>query len=134
MAIIWHYIDRDGRDVVTEWASSIPKRQLGKLQNQIDRLALYGSALKPLPLSDAGQPPLLKFKIHGDVELRPIIWQMIEAPRAEDEEFVLLAGAIEVSWKYVPLNVLEIAEYRRQELLKDENRKARHSRFKKSKS
>lgn len=131
MAIIWHYLDLDGRDVVSEWASVLQRRQLGKLQGQIDRLALYGSALKPLPLSDAGQPPLLKLKIHGNVELRPIIWQMVEADCSDREEFVLLAGAIEVSWKYDPSNVLEVAENRRQELLKDDSRKARHARFKK---
>lgn len=134
MAIIWHYLDLEGRDVVTEWASALQGRQLGKLQNQIDRLAIYGSALKPLPLSDAGMPPLLKFKIHGNVELRPIIWQIVESNRSDEEEFVILAGAIEVSWKWVPSNALEIAESRRQELLKDESRKARHSRFKKGKS
>ena len=133
MAIIWHFLDSNGRDVITEWASGLDKRQLGKLQNQIDRLELYGSAMKPLPLSDVGKPPLLKLKIHGKVELRPIIWQLVEADRADDEEFVLLAGAKEVSYKYVPLDVLEIAENRRQELLKDESRKTRHARFKKGK-
>ena len=81
----------------------------------------------PRPLSDTGRPPLLKLKIRGNVELRPILCPL--EPEGEEEEFCFLVGAIEVNWELVPINALDTAEANRTELLNDSTRKTLHTRL-----
>lgn len=127
MANVWHYKDAKGNDVIKEWALGVPKRQLIKLQGKIDMLMLHGSNLPPQLLADSGIPNIKKLRIQGNPKLRPLLCMICE--NDGEEEFVLLVGAYERGSKYAPANALADATIRREEVLKDENRKTKHVRL-----
>lgn len=127
MARVWHYKDEKGVDVIAEWLSALQKRERIKLQLKIDMLSRYGSELPPLLLSETGEPHIKKLKVHGKIQLRPLLCKITEDDDV-NEEFVFLLGAFEVQSKYVPANALEIAVSHRENLLKDGTRKTIHVR------
>lgn len=127
MAKVWHYRDDDGNDVIKEWAIGVPKRQVIKLQAKIDMLVQYGSDLPPQLLADTGVTGIKKLKVQGNPQLRPLLCMLLE--KDGEEEFVLLVGAYEIDWDYSPANALTIAISRREEVLKDANRKTKHDRL-----
>lgn len=128
MAKVWHYIDQANVDEFAQWASGLEKRQRIKLQAKIDMLQRYGSELPPQLLSETGEAHIKKLKVHGNVQLRPLLCRLTDN-NAEDEEFVLLKGAFEIQSDYVPVDALSIAAAYRQDLLKDETRKREHVRI-----
>lgn len=128
MAKVWHYINEAGVDEFAEWANGLEKRQRIKLQAKIDMLQRYGSDLPPLLLSETGEPHIKKLKVHGNIQLRPLLCKLTDND-AEEEEFALLLGAFEIQSEYVPRNALSVAAEYRQELLKDETRKRNHVRI-----
>lgn len=128
MAKVWHFLDSKDRDVFKEWASRLQKRELGKLQAKIDSLIIHGSGLMPQTLSDTGEPNIKKLKVHGKVQLRPLLCK-IDSDDG-DEQWVFLVGAIEKGWNLDPHDALATAKKRRMELLADETRKTIHVRFK----
>lgn len=127
-AKVWHYRDKNGVDVIKEWASEVPKRQLIKLQLKIDSLVKNGGESSPQLLSDTGQPGIKKIKVQGNPKLHPLLCKISEAD-AENEEWVILVGAYEKSWKYVPEDALIDAAIRRKEVLEDEKRRTPHVRL-----
>jgi hypothetical protein len=128
MAKVWHYRDKNGVDVIKQWASEVPKRQLIKLQLKIDSLIKNGSELSPHLLSDTGQPGIKKIKVQGNPKLRPLLCKIFEAD-AEKEEWVILVGTYEKGWKYVPKDALIDAAIRRKEVLENEKRRTPHVRL-----
>jgi hypothetical protein len=125
MAKVWHYKDAAGQDVIKLWADGVPKPQRIKLQAKIDMLIEHGSTLPPQLLADTGVPGIKKIKVQGNPKLRPLLCMTTENP----EEYVLLVGAYEISWEYVPKDALTMATERREEVLKDAERKTPHVRF-----
>ena len=109
------------------WAVGVPKRQRIKLQAKIDMLVRYGSDLPPQLLADTGVPGIKKLKIQGNPKLRPLLCKISDD--ATEEEYVLLIGAYEIDWDYDPSDALTVAIIRKEEVLKDENRKTEHVRL-----
>lgn len=127
-AKVWHYVNEKGVDVISKWASDVPKRQLIKLQQKIDALIKHGSELSPQLLSDSKQPGIKKIKVQGNLKLRPLLCK-IPTNEGEVEEWILLVGAYEIDWGIVPDGAYIEAAIRKQEVLDGNGRKIKHKRF-----
>lgn len=57
---------------------------------------------------------IYKLKLHGDVQLRPMLCL---GPKDRETEWTLLSRAIEKDSKLIPANAADIAEARRQEII-----------------
>jgi hypothetical protein len=87
---------------------------------------MHGTGLIPGILSPTGIPSIFKMKIHGKVQLRPML---CEGPGRGEEAFTLLLGAYEVSDDYVPIGAPLIASRMRESLIKDMRRRVLHERI-----
>ena len=122
---IYDYVDQDRGNLIRVWSSQLQKKELAKLNQRVDSLALHGPGLIPGMLSPTGVPNIFKLKIHGRVQLRPLL---CEGPGKDEAAFTLLLGAIEVSWNYEPRDAPELAAKYRELLIKDMRRRVPHER------
>lgn len=125
-AKVWHYVNDKGVDVIREWAKDVPKPQRIKLQQKIDALIKSGSELSPQLLSDSDRPGIKKIKVQGNPKLRPLLFKMPTID-GETEEWILLVGAYEINWQYVPADASIDAAIRKQEVLDGTARKIIHT-------
>lgn len=117
MWAIYEYIDQRDQGVIAEWDLEIEPR--AKLDQKIDMLATAGPGLPPALLASL-PGRLLKLKVKGRVQLRPIL---CAGPIKNDQEFTFLARAVERDGELEPANVLEVAAKRRQEIIEDLGRR-----------
>lgn len=124
----YHYIDKNGIDVINEWIGGLQIRDQAFLKQKIDTIKNIGlfeaSKLKLLagPLKNKKREITAIYKIHvkGTVQLRPM---MCKGPYANDSEFTILKDAIEKNNKLIPPSAVESAESRRSEILADSCRR-----------
>lgn len=123
---LFDYRCPDGTNEFKTWTQSLQPTQRGKLDAKLDMLALLGSDLFPEVLTGTEVPGILKLRVKGNVQLRPMLCKgPINVPR----EFSLLIGAIEVGGKLKPKNAANIAADRKEEIRNDpDNRRIRHER------
>jgi hypothetical protein len=122
---IFDYVDPVDGNLFKAWSARLQKKELAKLNNRLDALAIHGPELIPGILSPTGMPSIFKLKIRGQVQLRPLL---CEGPGRGEEAFTLLLGAIELSDDYVPLGAPLIASRMRESLIKDMRRRVLHER------
>jgi hypothetical protein len=122
---IFDYIDPVDGNLFKEWSVRLQKKERAKLNQRLDSLAMHGSGLIPGILSPSGIPSIFKLKIHGKVQLRPML---CEGPGRGEEAFTLLLGAFEVSDDYVPMGAPLLASRMREALIKDMRRRVPHER------
>ena len=128
------YRDIDGSYPFYEWIKKkrIQKNQLAKFNRQIDRLHINGESLRNDPLSDCGRTGLSKFKIHGNVQLRPLLCVVYGDNYHADKTdlcYVFLNGCIEKDNEFIPGNARDVAESFKALMLKDiSNRKRLYDR------
>jgi hypothetical protein len=93
---LWDFLDGTGRNAITEWGRQQTKRDQARLDQKLDRLAQMDFELaigtKLLAGSINKQKHIYKVRIHGDVQLRPMLCR---GPRDVHGEYTLLLGAIE---------------------------------------
>lgn len=123
---IYDYVDPEQGNLIRAWSSRLQKKELAKLNQRLDSLALHGPDLIPGILSPTGEPSIFKLKIHGRVQLRPML---CEGPGTNETAFTLLLGAFEVAWDYDPKNAPELAAKCRELLIHDGRRRVPHERI-----
>lgn len=106
--ILFEYVDRRGRGVITDWRLEV--RQRAKLDEQLDRLRQidWRLALGRL-IHGAGSRHVFKIRVRGNVQLRPLLYRPPGAPR----EIVFVMRAVERDGRLDPIDALEMAELRR---------------------
>ena len=124
--LIYDYVNHHGQNEFKDWVSGLEKPQRGKLNEKLDKLALYGDALYPEILTDTRVSGIQKVRCRGNVQLRPLLCR---GPVSVKEEFTLLMGAKEIGDKWVPRDAPSIAKMRKEEVIKDPiNRRTKHER------
>lgn len=108
------------------WTVGLQKKELAKLNQKIDSLAMHGIDLIPGVVSPTGIAAIFKLKVQGPVKLRPIL---CEGPGRSDLAFTFLLGAKEVSWGYVPPKAPEIGAELRKDLINYPARRRFHERI-----
>lgn len=123
---IFDFLNDQGRNEFKEWSSSLQKDQKGKLNNRLDQLALHGDTLMPQMLAGTDVAGILKLKIKGNVQLRPML---TKGPIDILNEYTLLLGAKEIGDELVPKNAPETANKNKTKVKRDPtNRRVNHER------
>ena len=122
---IYDYVDPVNGNLIKVWCTRLQKKERAKLNQRLDSLAMHGPSLIPGILSPTGMSQIFKLKIHGKVQLRPML---CEGPGRGEQAFTLLLGAVEVSNDYVPLGAPLLASRMRESLIKDMQRRVPHER------
>lgn len=123
---LFDYCNHAGNNEFKAWTQSLQLVQRGKLNAKLDMLGMLGDGLLPVILTGTDTPGILKLRIKGNVQLRPML---CKGPVDVDGEFSLLIGAIEVGSKLKPLNADVIAGERKEEIRRyPDNRRVKHER------
>ena len=123
---LFDYCNPAGANEFKAWTQALQPVQRGKLNAKLDMLKMLGVGLLPEILTGTDTPGILKLRIKGNVQLRPML---CKGPIDVDEEFSLLVGAIEVGRKLKPRNADVIANGRKKEIRSDpDNRRVKHER------
>lgn len=122
---IYDYVDAHGENQIKSWANDLQKTERAKLAARIDMLAAYGDRLFPDILAGSSVAGIFKLKVHGKVQLRPLLCR---GPQDSTMEYTLLVGATERDSKLEPKNAHRIAEDRRATVASDKNRRCKHER------
>lgn len=123
---LFDYCNSAGGNEFKAWTQALQLVQRGKLNAKLDMLEMLGDGLLPVTLTGTDTPGILKLRIKGNVQLRPML---CKGPVDVDEEFSLLVGAIEVDSKLKPLNADVIADGRKKEIRRyPDNRRVKHER------
>ena len=126
--LLYDYLDDHGGNPVKVWIDELQVPQRARLNQKIDMLLMHGDALLPNTLSPTDEPGILKIRVHGKVQLRPLLCR---GPIHNDSEFTLLVGAIEKGSELKPNGVLALAVTHKQEVAKDPaNRRTLNARSK----
>jgi hypothetical protein len=113
---LFDYRDHRGRNDIKEWTLGHEKRQRGQLNAKLDQLQRHGEDLGSKILLRMSAT-VLKLKARtNSVELRPMI---CAGPIEDDAEFTILIGAKEVQWVLQPVDAVQRAEARREEVIED---------------
>lgn len=123
---LWDFVDLRGKNNFKEWTATLQVKQLARLNERLDKLMQYGDALFPQMLSATPVPGILKLKIKGNVQLRPLL---CKGPASVASEYTLLLGAKEVGDRWQPTNAPEMADLRRNQVRVDpKTRRTKHER------
>ena len=123
---IFDYCNSAGENEFNAWTQTLQPIQRGKLNAKLDMLKMLGAGLFPEVLTGTDTPGILKLRIRGNVQLRPML---CKGPIDVDKEFSLLVGAIEVGGKLRPKHADVIADGRKEEIRRDpDNRRVKHER------
>lgn len=124
--LLYDYRNGLGLNQIKIWISSLEKKERVKLDQKLDMLHMHGGDLFPNTLSATNEPGILKLRIHGNVQLRPLLCR---GPVQIDKEFTLLLGAKEVGSVLRPKNAEQTAVLRKGEVTLDPaNRRVRNER------
>ena len=123
---LFDYVDGHGRNVFKDWTQGLQKKELGKLNAKLDMLEMHGADLFPNTLSGTDTAGIQKLRVHGKVQLRPLLCL---GPINVDAEFTLLMGATERDSKLVPEDADQTADTHKNAVLADpNNRRKKHER------
>ena len=123
---LFDYTDENGNNDIKEWTLGLEKRERAKLNAKLDMLALQGSELFPEVLTGTPTPGILKLRVKGNVQLRPML---CKGPINNEKEFTLLIGATERDSRLVPDKVDEKANDRKKIIIENPNRRCPHERI-----
>lgn len=125
--LIYDYINSHGQNEFKEWTSKQEKKQRAKLDEKIDKLALYGDGLYPHTLTGTAISGIQKLRIQGNVKLRPLL---CHGPINVKTEYTFLMGAKEVGNKWEPKNAPSIANVKKEQVVQDPgHRRTKHGTF-----
>jgi hypothetical protein len=113
---LYDYVTAAEVNEILVWANGLQKTERAKLNAKLDMLTLHGPNLRPQVLTGTDAPGIQKLRVHGSVQLRPLL---CEGPVNIETEFTLLAGAKEVAFKLKPTGILGVAEDRKAEVTAD---------------
>ena len=96
---IYDYVNAQGKNEFKKWTEKQQKTQRAKLNEKLDKLEKNGDSLFPNMLTGTETPGILKLRIKGNVQLRPLL---CKGPVDIDSEYTLLMGAKEIGGKWSP--------------------------------
>ncbi|NOT15348.1 MAG: hypothetical protein HOP21_07200 [Methylotenera sp.] len=96
---LFDYVNAAGENEIKKWISSLEKKHRAKLNQKLDTLKIHGKTLLPELLSRTSESGIYKIRVHGNVQLRPLL---CEGTVDVNSEFTLLLGAKEIGDKWVP--------------------------------
>ena len=114
---IYDYVDHRGRNVIEAWIQNLQKPEHARLRAKLDLLHVNGPDLPKDLLSNTPSKHILKIRVNGRVALRPLLCR--GPVNMAGREFTLLLGATEKDRELVPENAVEIAEERRELVIKE---------------
>jgi hypothetical protein len=141
---IYDYIDGRGRNDIAEWTRQLQKPERIKLRSKLDMLAIAGGDLPPDLLMKTEVPYIYKLKVQGNPKLRPMICRQHlkfaekdlrfgnqdSLVKIDEEVYVVLIGAKEISWEYEPAGADIDAGHRRIAVIANpQQRLCRHERI-----
>lgn len=109
--LIYDYVDPGGANQIKPWIGNLQVKERAKFDALLDKLHMHGEVLRPEILAGTDVPGISKLRVHGGVQLRPLL---CTGPIDVKTEFTLLIGAIEVGGKLKPKGVEQTATLRKQ--------------------
>lgn len=117
---------------IKKWFFSLQKKHLARLNSKLDQLlsADYGhrpglNEISPHLLTDTSEPHIKEIRINCEVAIRLMVCR---GPINVENEATFLIGGFERDSMYVPSNILDIAEHRRNIIIEDPSRRVIHER------
>jgi len=123
---LFDYFNSNNENLIAKWTKTLQKNDRGKLNAKLDMLALKGTELFPHILTGTPTSGILKLRVKGNVQLRPML---CNGPINNDREFTLLIGAVERDSNLVPSEADEKANKIKSIIIKDHNRRCAHERI-----
>lgn len=121
---LYDYVNAAGDNVFAQWTNTLEKKERGKLASKIDMLSQHGTTLFPEILTNTPTAGVLKLRVKGNVQLRPMLCY---GPENIEREFTFLLGAKEVGGRFVPTKADELAADNKAEVINDPGkRRKRH--------
>lgn len=122
---IFDFVNKKGVNEFKEWSENLQKSQRAKLNEKIDKLALYGDELMPQLLTDSGENGIKKLRITvQNVQLRPLL---CNGPINNETEYTFLMGAKEIGGEWEPKNARETARKNMDEIIANpDKRRTKH--------
>lgn len=122
---VYCFKDDDGSVPFIEWTETLETIQLSKLNQKLDALNINGESLRPQVLTDTDEPGIFKIRVHGNVQLRPLLCRT-----PDGTGYVFLVGAKEIQGKLKPKDVLATAVEYKKKLYQDfKSRTDEHERY-----
>lgn len=122
---LFDYLDAKGFNQIKIWTAGLQKKEKAKFNARTDMLQKMGDELMPDPLSDTKAPGVKKLKIHGKVQLRPML---CKGPIDIDIEYTFLLGAIEKDSKLEPKDADKKAAVIKKTVQQNPTRRRAHER------
>lgn len=125
--LLYDYLSAQGANDFRAWTEDLQPTDRGRLNQKLDMLKQNGEELLPNTLTGSGVAGIYKLRVHGPVQLRPLL---CKGPVHKEEAFTLLVGAIEKGGVLKPKGVAAIADNRKTEVKQDPaNRRKPHERI-----
>lgn len=112
------YVNSKGINEIKKWIGKLQSKERAKLDERLDKLRSEGPNLYPQILCGTTVAGIQKIRVHGKVQLRPMVCQ---GPINHAAEYTLLSGAKEVGFTLIPKGVEELAHVRKLEIVQDHN-------------
>lgn len=122
---LFDYRDENGSNSFKKWTEMLQKSERAKLNAKLDMLSKMGANLFPQVLTGTDTSGILKLRIKGNVQLRPML---CKGPINNESEFTLLIGAKERDSRLIPVKVDEEASNRKKIIIKNSDRRCLHER------
>lgn len=123
--LMYNYLSPSGKDEIAEWSQKLQVKERAKLNERLDKLGLEGDNLYPNMLTDSKAPGILKLRVHGNVQLRPLLCR---GPHDVMAEYTFLAGATERDFVMKPEGIEKRATTRKAEVKADKRRRTLNER------
>jgi hypothetical protein len=123
---LFDYTSENGNNEIKEWTSKLQTKERAKLNLKLDMLTSKGHELFPHVLTDTPTRGILKLRVKGKVQLRPML---CKGPINNEQEYTLLIGATERDSKFVPDKADQTANQRKQTIIKNPERRCPHERI-----
>ncbi|WMP15654.1 hypothetical protein [Thiothrix lacustris] len=124
---LYYFVNDRGEDEFEAWRVGLEKKVRAKLDQKLDSLEMNGDKLIPNTLTDTPVSDIKKLRVHGNVQLRPLL---CKGPIHHEKEYTFLLGAKEKDSKFVPKNALELAEKNKNKVISEpDNRRKKRERI-----
>lgn len=122
---LYDYLNKNNDNEFKNWTEQLQKIERAKLNVRLDMLALQGSSLFPHILTGTPTAGILKLRVKGKIQLRPML---CKGPVNNKSEFTLLIGATECDSKFVPREADKKANDRKKIIIEIPTRRCSHER------
>lgn len=124
--LLYDYLNSAGQNEFQVWTETLQTKERAKLNQKLDMLEKSGDALFPHVLTGTPTPGVLKLRVKGSVQLRPLLCR---GPLPSESAFTLLAGAKEVGSQLRPPGIDALAGQRKAEIIANPQRRDNHVRI-----